>query len=154
MAETVSDTTTHVVCGDARRTINVMRAVVRGAKIVTLEWVTDSASAGRWLDEDDYPVERFSVAAARYRQAGKSSKLFKDYPSIYVSSKSVIPQRDLCDLIRCSGGHVTNVWKQAALIVGQHMSQANAPCVNGTWVLDCIEKGLSLPLVDYYLTNS
>lgn len=35
----VNDTTTHVICGDPRRTLNVMRGVVRGVKIVTLNWV-------------------------------------------------------------------------------------------------------------------
>lgn len=37
--EVVDDSTTHVVCGDSRRTLNVMRGVVRGVKIVTLKWV-------------------------------------------------------------------------------------------------------------------
>lgn len=41
IVEAVNDTTTHVVCGDSRRTINVMRGVVRGIRIVTLEWVND-----------------------------------------------------------------------------------------------------------------
>lgn len=38
--EIVNDTTTHVVCGDSRRTLNVMRGIVRGVKIVTLNWVS------------------------------------------------------------------------------------------------------------------
>lgn len=39
LIDTVDDTTTHVICGDSRRTLNVMRGVVRGAKIVTFNWV-------------------------------------------------------------------------------------------------------------------
>ncbi len=39
LVETVNDTTTHVVCGDSRRTLNVMRAVVRGIRIVSFNWV-------------------------------------------------------------------------------------------------------------------
>ena len=39
LIDEVDDSTTHVVCGDSRRTLNVMRGVVRGAKIVTLKWV-------------------------------------------------------------------------------------------------------------------
>ena len=151
LADAVDDTTTHVVCGDARRTINVMRGVVRGVQLVTFQWVVESVKAGRWLAEDDYPVDRFSGAAALYRAEKKN--LFKDYASIYVSSKSLIPQRDLSDLIRCIGGHVTSTWKQASLIIGHRNAQASVPCVNGTWVLDCIEKGLTLPLIDYYLTS-
>ena len=38
--EIVEDSTTVVVCGDPRRTMNVMRAVVRGIKLVTYKWVS------------------------------------------------------------------------------------------------------------------
>lgn len=37
--EVVDDSTTHVVCGDSRRTLNVMHGVVRGLHIVTTDWV-------------------------------------------------------------------------------------------------------------------
>lgn len=40
--DVVNDTTTHVVCGDPRRTLNVMRGVVRGVKIISLNWVSYS----------------------------------------------------------------------------------------------------------------
>lgn len=169
MVDVVNDTTTHIICGDARRTMNVMHGVVRGLKLVTFQWVrrsdlglkssicymmfsqvTDSTAAGLWLDEDKYPVERFSAAATLYRQ--KKIRLFEDYPSIYVSSKSLIPSRDLTSLIRCAGGHVTTVSKTASVVVGQWKPQVNVPCVSGTWILDCIEKGLTLPLIDHLLT--
>ncbi len=106
---------------------------------------------GSWLNEDDYKVERFSAAASLYRT--KKRRLFGDYESIYVSSKSPIPPRDLCDMIKCAGGELTNVSKKASIIVGQWKPQANVPCVTGTWILDCIEKGLTLPLTDYLITS-
>ena len=38
--ELVDDSTTHVVCGDSRRTLNVMRGVIRGIHLVTYQWVS------------------------------------------------------------------------------------------------------------------
>jgi hypothetical protein len=35
----VDDSTSHVVCGDSRRTLNVMHGIARGLKIVSLKWV-------------------------------------------------------------------------------------------------------------------
>lgn len=40
LTDIVNDSTTHVVCGDTRRTLNVMRGVIRGAKIVSIDWVS------------------------------------------------------------------------------------------------------------------
>ncbi|KAK4002058.1 microcephalin [Daphnia magna] len=149
LIDTVDDTTTHVICGDSRRTLNVMRGVVRGAKIVTFNWITDSMASGKFLNEDDYQIERFSNAASLYR--GKNKCLFGDYEAIFVSSKSPIPSPDLCDMIQCAGGNLTSVSKKASLIVGQLKPEANVPCVASIWILDCIEKGVILPLTDYLM---
>jgi len=43
IVETVDDSTTHVVCGDSRRTFNVMKGIVYGAKLVSLQWVIPPA---------------------------------------------------------------------------------------------------------------
>ena len=103
---------------------------------------------GKFLNEDDYPVERFSAAALLYR---KKISLFGEYEAIYVSLKSVIPSRDLCDIIKSVGGNLTSVSKKASIIVGQINPEVNAPCVNGTWILDCIEQGVTLPLTHYLM---
>lgn len=112
--------------------------------------MTDSIAEGKWLKEEDYPVARFSVAASLYQ--GKKRRLFENYESIYVSGKSTPPRDVLCDIIKCAGGVLTNVLKKAALIVGRWEPEA-APCVTGTWVLDCIEYGMTLPLTNYLITS-
>lgn len=106
-------------------------------------------ASGRFLNEDDYPIDRFSSAASLYR--GKKRFLFGDYEAIYVSPKSPIPSPDLCDMVQCTGGKLTTVWRKASVIVGQFKLEANVPCVSGTWILDCIEKGVTLPLSDYLM---
>ena len=50
ITETVDDTTSHVVCGDSRRTLTVMRAVIRGAKLVTFHWVSRPISSSRHVE--------------------------------------------------------------------------------------------------------
>lgn len=104
----------------------------------------------RWLEEDKYLVERFSIAASLY---SRKKRLFGNFDPIFVSSKSRIPPRDLCDIIKCAGGELTTVSKKAALIIGQWKPEANVPCVTGTWILDSVEKGLTLPLTDYLITS-
>ncbi len=41
MKENVDDSTTHVVCGASRRTLNVLYAITRGCWLVSQEWVSD-----------------------------------------------------------------------------------------------------------------
>ena len=107
---------------------------------------------GKFLNEDNYPVARFSAAASLYRQ--KKTFLFGEYEAIFVSCKSVVPSRDLCDMIKCVGGNLTTVSKKASIVVGQLKTEVNVPCVTGTWVLDCIEQGVTLPLTKYLMGAS
>ena len=39
VSRTVCDTTTHVVCGSPRRTINILAATVMGCWVLSTDWV-------------------------------------------------------------------------------------------------------------------
>ena len=39
IASAVSETTTHVICGNDRRTLNVLLGICRGSWLLSLEWV-------------------------------------------------------------------------------------------------------------------
>ena len=39
IASSVCETTTHVICGNDRRTINVLLGICRGSWLLSLEWV-------------------------------------------------------------------------------------------------------------------
>lgn len=39
IAENVNETTTHVICGEPRRTLNVLQCVARGAWLLNKSWV-------------------------------------------------------------------------------------------------------------------
>ena len=39
IAENVNETTSHVICGEPRRTLNVLQCVARGAWLLNKSWV-------------------------------------------------------------------------------------------------------------------
>ena len=39
IAENVNETTSHVICGEPRRTLNILQCLARGIWLVTKEWV-------------------------------------------------------------------------------------------------------------------
>ena len=39
LIDEVDDSTTHVICGEKRRTLNVLYAIARGCWLVSQEWV-------------------------------------------------------------------------------------------------------------------
>ena len=42
IAENVNETTTHVICGEPRRTLNVLQCLARGAWLLNKSWVSYS----------------------------------------------------------------------------------------------------------------
>ena len=45
VVDTVCDTTTHVVVGENRRTLNVLSAIARGCWLLSMEWVSVEGEA-------------------------------------------------------------------------------------------------------------
>ncbi|KAJ8980809.1 hypothetical protein NQ317_016176 [Molorchus minor] len=58
----VSERTTHLVAGEPKRTINMLRAIARGCWIVKQEWLFKSLEEQKWLPEEDYEETDFSCA--------------------------------------------------------------------------------------------
>ena len=63
--ETISEKTTHVVCGDARRTINLVKGLVRGCWILSKAWILASLECGMWLKENKFELKEFSSRPVR-----------------------------------------------------------------------------------------
>lgn len=59
---TVSERTTHVVTLENRRTINLMRGIIRGLWILTFDWIEKSLAANEWQPEELYEMKSFSKA--------------------------------------------------------------------------------------------
>ncbi|NXY64428.1 MCPH1 protein, partial [Callaeas wilsoni] len=59
----VCETTSHVVTGSPRRTLNVMLGIARGCWIVSYEWVLWSLEVGHWISEEPYELSSSFPAA-------------------------------------------------------------------------------------------
>ncbi|XP_068534518.1 microcephalin isoform X2 [Anas acuta] len=62
-SDVVCETTSHVVTGSPRRTLNVMLGIARGCWIVSYEWVLWSFEAGHWISEEPYELSSNFPAA-------------------------------------------------------------------------------------------
>ena len=69
--ESITEVTTHVVCGDARRTINLVKGLVRGCWIISKAWVLASLECGVWLKENKFELKEFSSASRTVREERK-----------------------------------------------------------------------------------
>ena len=58
----VRSCTTHVISGDERRTLNMLKAIIRGCWVVSKSWLLASLEAGGWVDEEPYELVTFSAA--------------------------------------------------------------------------------------------
>lgn len=61
-AETVTGRTTHLITSEPRRTINLLRGLIRGLWILEFEWIGESIQSGRWLLEEPFEFRKFSRA--------------------------------------------------------------------------------------------
>ncbi|XP_075270822.1 microcephalin isoform X2 [Opisthocomus hoazin] len=62
-SDVVCETTSHVVTGNPRRTLNVMLGIARGCWIVSYEWVLWSLELGHWISEEPYELSSSFPAA-------------------------------------------------------------------------------------------
>ena len=69
--DAISERTTHVVCGDARRTMNLVKGLVRGCWILSKEWVLASLESGMWLQEKKFELKEYCTASETVREERK-----------------------------------------------------------------------------------
>lgn len=62
LEEKVGPNTTHLVALDGRRTVNMLRALIRGVWILEYDWILKSVEDNHWHPEIDYEMNRFSKA--------------------------------------------------------------------------------------------
>ncbi|XP_059153194.1 microcephalin-like [Physella acuta] len=157
MTNNVDATTTHVVCGDARRTLNVIHCVARGCWLLRKEWVLESLEAREWLLEENYEMEQEFPAAKISRcerqaiGAGYKLGIFTKTGPVYVSKDSTPARQELVQLIRLCGGQVTGSKSRAFVFVGDKHSPDRV-VIRPTWILDSIMKLKLLDMTDYIVT--
>ncbi|CAH2248618.1 microcephalin isoform X1 [Pelobates cultripes] len=52
----VCDTTTHVIAGNPRRTLNILLGLARGCWVLSFDWVLWSLECGHWIPEEPYEL--------------------------------------------------------------------------------------------------
>uniref|UniRef100_A0A182QA69 BRCT domain-containing protein n=1 Tax=Anopheles farauti TaxID=69004 RepID=A0A182QA69_9DIPT len=145
----VTDRTTHLVTLESRRTVNLLRALIRGIWIVRYEWIVESYRAGHWLPEERYELHDFSRAVQLNRSERQafgsrySNDLFADFAPFWISPRSIVPVEQLRELIVLCRGKVTGTASRAKFLVVQPDDNDAAPLegqvvVTSLWVLDSI----------------
>uniref|UniRef100_A0A1A9V2H1 BRCT domain-containing protein n=1 Tax=Glossina austeni TaxID=7395 RepID=A0A1A9V2H1_GLOAU len=171
MGDMVNDDTTHLITYESRRTLNLLRAMVRGLWIVEYNWIVESSKVGRWLPEEPFEVHDFSRAIEICRSEKQAfgdfykCELFRNVGSIYVSSRcSPVSKENIKELITLCGGKVTGSRSKARYIIGgpagnfgeippkeflQQQQNGEKCYVSPFWILDSITEMQVLKLQKY-----
>ncbi|KAM9562587.1 microcephalin isoform 4-T4 [Guaruba guarouba] len=75
-SDDVCETTSHVVTGSPRRTLNVLLGIARGCWIVSYEWVLWSLELGHWISEEPYELSSSFPAAPQQLNILSSATCF------------------------------------------------------------------------------
>eukprot|EP00124_Ichthyophonus_hoferi_P001746 Ihof_evm8s100 gene=Ihof_evmTU8s100 len=142
---TVTEETTHVVCGNQRRTLNVLGAIANGCWLVSKEWVLNSLSDNKWVSEEPFEMFEWFPAARLERlhrmltQADSnevySNTLFQGV--IVLIGNGTNPSRDQLEpLINMCGGKVTTAIISATVCVcPEKECTTDMPVVSEKWIL-------------------
>jgi len=155
----VSPTTTHVIAGSPRRTLNVLMAIAQGCWLVSPVWVMKSLEVGRWVDEEPYELSEAFPAAQLCRLERISAgvdyrqELFTECPPIFVSENCSPPSDSLIMLISLCGGKVSSSVRKAGICLGSMTRSTQAVNITEQWLLDCITQHVVLPFTDYALNT-
>ncbi|XP_068146532.1 microcephalin isoform X2 [Drosophila tropicalis] len=143
---TVTKRTTHLVSLDPRRTLNLLRGLMRGVWIVSYNWILESLRSGKWVYEEPYELKVFSRAVEicrTERQAfGKDYRceLFRFMESFYVSSHCQPLQfNNVKELLMLGGAKITENRFKAKYIIGdKRRVEDDRLYLSVNWVLDSI----------------
>uniref|UniRef100_A0A1I8PTK2 BRCT domain-containing protein n=1 Tax=Stomoxys calcitrans TaxID=35570 RepID=A0A1I8PTK2_STOCA len=158
LEQTVTGNTTHLVTLEARRTMNLLRAIARGLWIVDYNWILDSQKAGEWLAEEPYELRDFSRAVEICRSERQAfgdhykCEIFRDLGPFYISVRCYpVTKDDLCELITLCGGRLALSRNKARYIIGDTShTLPDKTYVTPYWILDSITQ-MQLMKIHKYL---
>ncbi|XP_010887249.2 microcephalin isoform X2 [Esox lucius] len=159
VVDEVCESTTHVVSGGNRRTLNILRGIARGCWILSFEWILWCLEQGQWIPEEPYELsDQFPAAPIcrlqQHLSAGEHQQdLFLGHPAMFVSRDTQPPAHSLVELIQLCGGTVCKTVRQAGLCIGEYHGKRpeGSRIVSEQWVLDCITHLKQLPYENYDL---
>ncbi|KAK3777565.1 hypothetical protein RRG08_021685 [Elysia crispata] len=154
LTNSVEWSSTHIVCGEPRRTLNLLKAIARGCWILSKEWVFKSLEAGAWLAEESFEMDKELPVVKKSRLARHTAgddfrlDLFSNIGLIFVAGGCKPPRKELVHLIQLCSGRVTGTQSKASLCIGE-ISDSNKRFIKPSWILDSIMKLECLPVEDY-----
>ncbi|XP_065815862.1 microcephalin isoform X1 [Labrus bergylta] len=146
IVDRVCESTTHVVSGGDRRTLNILLGIARGCWILSFEWILWCLEQRQWIPEEPYELsDQFPAAQIcrlqRHLSAGEHQQdLFHEQPAMFVSQHSQPPTQSLVELIQLCGGRVCKTVRQAGICIGKYSGRIPEGCriLSEQWVLDSI----------------
>uniref|UniRef100_A0AAQ5ZXK6 BRCT domain-containing protein n=1 Tax=Amphiprion ocellaris TaxID=80972 RepID=A0AAQ5ZXK6_AMPOC len=146
IVDRVCESTTHVVSGGHRRTLNILLGIARGCWILSFEWILWSLEQRQWIPEEPYELsDQFPAAQIcrlqRHLSAGEHQQdLFQGQPAMFVSQHSQPPTQSLVELIELCGGTVCRSVRQAGICIGKYSGRRpeGSRILSEQWVLDSI----------------
>ncbi|SPP74983.1 blast:Microcephalin [Drosophila guanche] len=143
---TVTKRTTHLVSLEPRRTLNLLRGLMRGVWIVDYDWILESLRVGKWVNEEKYELKKFSRAVEICRTERQAfgmhyhCELFRYMETFYVSSLCrPIEFNNIKELLLLGGAKLTENRFKAKYIIGDKRRAVDDRIyLTPYWVLDSI----------------
>ncbi|XP_035463023.1 microcephalin [Scophthalmus maximus] len=159
IVDRVCESTTHVVSGGRRRTLNILLGIARGCWILSFEWILWCLEQRHWIPEEPYELsDEFPAAQIcrlqRHLSAGEHQQdLFQGRPAMFVSQHSQPPTQSLVELIQLCGGTVSKTVRQAGICIGRYSGRRpeGSRILSEQWVLDSVTHLKQLSYDDYAL---
>lgn len=150
---------THLVVGEARRTLKVLHALARGLWIVTPAWVYQSQQCGFWVQEDEYEATGLFPGAPLARLRAQSIFFQRQF---YVPKvlQTRMTRKELVQLIEEAGGDIVASARashnaEVLTVVGQmRAGSAEDGRVSVSWVLDCLTEARFISLQEQTAVDS
>ncbi|XP_022222732.2 uncharacterized protein LOC111074311 [Drosophila obscura] len=143
---TVTNRTTHLVSLEPRRTLNLLRGLMRGVWIVDYDWILESLRVGKWVNEEKYELKKFSRAVEICRTERQAfgihyhCELFRYMETFYVSPLCrPIEFNNMKELLLLGGARLTENRFKAKYIIGDKRRVVDERLyLTPYWVLDSI----------------
>ncbi|XP_075058585.1 microcephalin [Mixophyes fleayi] len=158
-SDCVCETTTHVIAGSPRRTLNIILGIARGCWIISYDWVLWSLERGHWIPEEPYELSDYFPGAPicrlqRHLSAGEYQlDLLSAVPALFISPSSQPPCHTLCEVVQLCGGKVCKTLRQAKICIGSFAGKkpTDMQSISEKWLLDSVTQHKLHPLEDYLL---
>ncbi|XP_053314687.1 microcephalin [Spea bombifrons] len=156
----VCRTTTHVIAGSPRRTLNILLGIARGCWIVSYDWVLWSLEHGNWIPEEPYELsDQFPGAPIcrlqRHLSAGEHQQdLLSSLPTLFISPNSQPPCDQLSEMVQLCGGKVSKTLRHAKICIGDFKGKKppDMQNVSEKFLLDSVTQH-KLQSLENYLLN-